>query len=105
MQRSLIGIINKNFNGDGVEEVGVKTQTLIVKTMKALNSGQFATEKQAAGSLRRIPPLKFLQAKDTGYLGMTLAAYYVLADEENKHGERMQTRIDNFIAGIEDDSF
>ncbi len=103
--KKLIGIINKNFNSEGVEEVGTKTQALILKTMKRLNSGQFATEKQAAGSLKRVPPSKFLQAKDTGYLAMTLAAYYVLADEENSHGEKTQTRIDNFIAGIQDDNF
>lgn len=66
--KKLIRIINKNFNSAGVEEIGSKTQQTIVETLKAVQSGQFKTEKQALNSFKCVPPAKFNEAKDTGSL-------------------------------------
>jgi hypothetical protein len=103
--KKLIGVFNRKFNDQGIEEIGIKTQAIIVKTMKGLQAEEFKTEKHAVATLKRVPASKFEQATDTEYLAGTLAAYYVLADELNQHGFNTHTRVDNFIAGIHDESF
>ena len=62
-------------------------------------------KKIAVATLKRVPPSKFYEAKNTGYLAATLAAFYILADEDTEFGFNTKTRVDNFIAGIQDDSF
>ncbi|MBT5938627.1 MAG: hypothetical protein HOG95_01785, partial [Rhodospirillaceae bacterium] len=94
-----------NFNDKGIETIGERTQKTIGKVLEGLRSDVFKSEKHAAASLKRVPPSKFHQAKDATYLASTLAAYYILADEMNDYGFNTRTRVDNFIAGIRDDSF
>ncbi len=103
--KKLITIINKSFNNQGIDEIGTKTQQTIVETLKGVQTGEFKTIKHAVASLKRVPASKFHEAKDTGYLAATLAAFYILADEDEDIGFNTKTRVDNFIAGIEDDSF
>jgi hypothetical protein len=103
--KKLIGIINDSFNDEGIDEIGRKTQSTIVETMNGINSGEYKTEKIAVATLKRVPPSKFYEAKNTGYLAATLAAFYILADEDTEFGFNTKTRVDNFIAGIQDDSF
>tara|TARA_B100000315_G_scaffold61911_1_gene56204 strand:- start:2931 stop:3452 length:522 start_codon:yes stop_codon:yes gene_type:complete len=103
--KKLIGIINTSFNNQGIDEIGTKTQQTIVETLKGVQTGEFKNIKHAVATLKRVPASKFHEAKDTGYLAATLAAYYILADEEEEIGFNTKTRVDNFIAGIEDDNF
>ena len=103
--KKLIGIINESFNDKGIEEIGEKTQKIVGKILEGLRTDVFKSEKHAVASLKRVPPSKFHEAKDTTFLAATLAAYYVLADELNEYGFNTRTRVDNFIAGIQDDSF
>ena len=103
--KKLIGIINKSFNNEGIDEIGTKTQQTIVETLKGVQTGEFKPIRHAIASLKRVPASKFQEAKDTGYLAATLAAFYILADEDEEIGFNTKTRVDNFIAGIEDDSF
>ena len=56
-----------------IEEIGRQTQGLIVATMKRVNSGKVKSVKQAVTALKRIPPSKFEEALDAGYLAATLA--------------------------------
>ncbi len=100
--KRLIAAINKNFNAMGIEEIGKTTQTIILKIVKAVNSEKFRNERHAVSALKRVPPSKFEEARDVKYIASTLAGYYVLASEETDLGFRTRQRIDNFIAGIDD---
>jgi len=89
----------------GIEEIGKTTQTtqtIILKIVKAVNSEKFRNERHAVSALKRVPPSKFEEARDVKYIASTLAGYYVLASEETDLGFRTRQRIDNFIAGIDD---
>ena len=103
--KKLIGIINKSFNSQGIDDIGRKTQQTIVEALKGVQTGEFKTIKLAIASLKRVSAPKFHEAKDTGYFAVTWAAFYILADEDEDIGFNTKTRVDNFIAGIEDDSF
>lgn len=100
--KRLIAIIKKNFNAMGIEAVGKETQELIIDTMKGYNSGKFSSIKKAVSTLKRVPPSKFTEARDVGYMAGTLASFYILSDEESDAGFKTRQRIDNFIAGIDD---
>ena len=103
--KKLIGIINNSFNSQGIDKIGRKTQQTIVETLKGEQNGEFKTIKLAVASLKRVFASKFHEAKDTGYFAATWAAFFILADEDEDIGFNTKTRVDNFIAGIEDDSF
>lgn len=100
--KQLVTVIKKNFDDDGATEIGDSAQEIIVKTVQALNTGKIKSIDKAVADLQTVAPTKFAQEKNTVQLAATLASYYLQAEAKGDDGYETKTRIDNFIAGIDD---
>jgi len=102
--KSLIDMIYKNFNESGIEEIGKQTQSLIIAAMRRIKDGKIKNQEQAVLMLNPIPASQFSKARDVKFLAATIAAYYFKADDDSDFGFKTKTRVNNFIAGINDTS-
>lgn len=100
--KKLIRTLKKKFNDDDLTEIGDSAQDIIIATVKAVNSGKMKNISQAVDELVTVPPPKMVLEKNKIVLGATLASYYLQAEEKGEDGDDTKTRIDNFIAGIDD---
>jgi hypothetical protein len=100
--KQLVAVIKKNFKDDAVGEIADSAQEIIVTTVRALNTGKIKSIDKAVDDLQTVAPTKFAQEKNTVQLAATLASYYLQAEAKGDDGYTTKTRIDNFIAGIDD---
>lgn len=100
--KTLIEVIYKNFNAKGVDEISRQTQGFIVAAMRRIKEGSIPDEKNLMKLLNPIPASQFARAKDIKYLAATIASYYFRADDDSDFGFKTKTRVNNFIAGVND---
>jgi len=102
--KALLDMIHSKFNERGIEEISRQTQGFIVAAMRRMKNGQINDEKKLMKLLNPIPASQFARARDVKFLAATVASYYFRADEDTDFGYKNRTRVNNFIAGVNDTS-
>ncbi len=100
----LIAGLQKGNTAKEQEKIGKLTQQLILETRKDLKSGKFKNAKAAVEDLGKRSVPKDAAQKKVAMLAVSLACTYLLADAAGPEGEQTVGRVNNFIAGLADQS-
>ena len=101
----LIDSVIKNFDENCLTQAGNQAQKLIVLSLKGMDAGKIKNTKRAIIAFGKLPKPADVEQKRVTQIAISLATFYLMADENGDDGHDTVTRINNFISGVHDTTF